>query len=111
MNLARCQRYYYNIAKGVNLSINGYCFSTTQYNAPITFPTQMRASPTLSIVTGSGFYLFDTSSGNEITVGNIFRATQYGALIYFTIASGVAGFAGGLSMTNASCNIAFIAEL
>jgi hypothetical protein len=110
--LALCQRYYWNVAKGINLNINGYCFSATQYNAPITFPVQMRASPSLNIVTGSGFYALDsTFPPPALTVGTIFRPTQYGALIYFTTTGMVAGYAGGINMDNASCNIAFSAEL
>ena len=109
--LQLAQRYYWNAAKGTNLSINGYCFSATQYNAPITFPVQMRASPSLNIVTGSGFYTLDSSGANAITVGTIFRPTVYGALVFFTVASGLSGFAGGLNMDNAACNIAFSAEL
>jgi hypothetical protein len=109
--LAMCQRYYYNIAKGINLSINGYCFSTVQYNAPISFPVQMRSGPSLVAATGSGYYVLDSSGINALTSPNIFRATQYGALLYFVVASGVAGSAGGLSMENAASSISFYAEL
>jgi hypothetical protein len=109
--LALCQRYFYNIAKGININVNGYCFSGSQYNAPVSFPVQMRTGPSLVAATGSGYYVLDAGAANALTSPNIFRPTQYGALLYFVVASGAAGYAGGLSMENAASSISFSSEL
>jgi hypothetical protein len=60
--LARCQRYYYaidqNTVGSIYTAFVGTGYSGSQCNFQVSFPVQMRVSPTMSYNTGSGYYRF-----------------------------------------------------
>jgi len=60
--LARCQRYYYaidqNTVGSIYTAFVGTGYSSTQCNFQVSFPVQMRVSPTMTYNSGSGFYRF-----------------------------------------------------
>ena len=55
-NLARCQRYYNIFGNAANKPIGMAAFysTTAAYVGPLTYPVEMRASPTITITGGSG---------------------------------------------------------
>ena len=74
MELARCQRYYYTGGSGSNK--HGGLYSGSLYIGQVYFPTTMRASPTVTVVGGTGaagtasisdFSFTKTGDGNYIT--------------------------------------------
>jgi hypothetical protein len=74
MELARCQRYYYTGGSGSNK--HGALYSGSLYIGQVYFPTTMRASPTITIVSGTGaagnssisdFFFTKTNDGNYIS--------------------------------------------
>jgi hypothetical protein len=112
--LQLCQRYFYNLISGIfTWAQTGYFYSTSQANIPVLFPTQMRSSPTLSIATGSAYYLLD-ATGTAITMSSlaIYQSSKFGCLIYGAPSSvGVPGYAFGLVGNNVASFIGFSAEL
>ena len=60
--LARCQRYYYaidqNTVGSIYTAFVGTGYSSTQCNFQVSFPVQMRVSPTMSYNSGAGYYRF-----------------------------------------------------
>jgi len=64
-NLQRCFRYYYKYADGDNSSLGlGVVHYANQMDFVITFPTQMRANPTVDQVTGTDYYQFYHNAGD-----------------------------------------------
>ena len=72
--LALCQRYYYTGGSGSNK--HGALYSGSLYIGQVYFPTTMRASPTITIVSGTGtagnssisdFFFTKTNDGNYIS--------------------------------------------
>ena len=64
-NLMRCFRYYYKYADGNNSSLGlGVVHYANQMDFVITFPTQMRANPTVDQVTGTDYYQFYHNTGD-----------------------------------------------
>ena len=72
-NLARCQRYYNIFGNAANKPIGMAAFysTTAAYVGPLTYPVEMRASPTITITGGSGDaeatagYAINHSSSND----------------------------------------------
>ena len=65
VNLQRCYRYYYKYADGNNSSLGlGVVHYANQMDFVITFPTQMRANPTVDQVTGTDYYQFYHNTGD-----------------------------------------------
>jgi len=114
VNLARCQRYYQLIAKGVSSPINtGFAYSTTQVNGYIPLITTMRATPTVDTVTGTDYYRFTALEANTnfnvltFDTGST-RTVAVGKSGLSGLTSGSAGFLTGI---NASSYLALSAEL
>tara|TARA_Y100001937_G_scaffold3061_1_gene3943 strand:- start:165 stop:1256 length:1092 start_codon:yes stop_codon:yes gene_type:complete len=64
-NFMRCFRYYYKYADGNNSSLGlGVVHHSNQMDFVITFPTQMRANPTVDQVTGTDYYQFYHNTGD-----------------------------------------------
>jgi hypothetical protein len=72
-NLQRCQRYYNIFGNAANKPIGMAAFysTTAAYVGPLTYPVEMRASPTITITGGSGDaeatagYAINHSSSND----------------------------------------------
>jgi hypothetical protein len=117
--LANCQRYYWEMARG-SLSSNatnswmgeGGFYSTSQYNLPVMFPVTMRTSPTLNVSNTSAYFGLDTPTGQTFATFAIFQPSIYGTLIYATgLSGGTAGYACSAFTRNAAAFCAFSAEL
>jgi hypothetical protein len=114
--LAACQRYYYlhvsNDSRGL-IALGTYDGATT-VSAPIKLPVTMRTDPTLSIVTGTNYYVFRANATDDtfdslLLMGEVTTNT---AGVYTTSGvSGTGGNAGNLYTNNASASLAFSAEL
>jgi len=111
--LARCQRYYYQIAGNAKFVGHGFYFSSSEFDVEVNFPVTMRASPTFT----------SSSSPNDFRIVpwvddfNAFSGSQYfdGNKMNLWNSSGVSGTkgdAGMVSMRNASTSkVQFDAEL
>ena len=112
--LAECQRYYYLHAdtNSKTISSGGY-FTATYVTGIVTFPTAMRAVPTL--VASSGTDHFRALRNGEVDYFNSFLIAspgRNGARVYNSSqASGTAGHAAFLEVTDAAAYVAFSAEL
>jgi hypothetical protein len=112
--LAACQRYYYNVVNGNNLSFGqGGYYSSTFMFAVLDFKVTMRGTPTLVVTSGSNYYSFERNSGNDgLNDFTISRPNLNGSMVINTAdASGTAGHMGYLFTNNAASSIAFSAEL
>jgi hypothetical protein len=112
--LAACQRYYYRHANGTQKIIgSGNYYSATQINASIQFPVQMRTDPTMSIVTGTDYYVAYRNGGTDgLNSFTNSETSVNGTNVYnLSEASGTAGHGCIISTNNASSFIAFSAEL
>jgi hypothetical protein len=117
--LAACQRYYYKHTAGDNSNISmGSQYSSTELQTIVDFAVTMRTNPSAVIASGTDFYRFYRNSTFD-SFNNLTRdATFSGAgavnsikLYNNTEISGTAGHAGIILTANASCSIAFDAEL
>lgn len=114
--LQLCQRYYYKMisASGSSKYFGvGYYWSTGEVDTIVSFPTSMRAVPTLDASSGTDYFAIDRSSGTDtFNSFTIQSASQQTANIYNgSQVSGTAGWAGGIRTYSASAYIAFAAEL
>ena len=114
-SLARCQRYYYVHAEGSTKSI-GFAsnYNSTLLTSQIHFPTTMRSAPTAEIVTGTNYFKFFRSNGNDQFDGfSTLQASTPNScqLDANTGISGTQGDAGRLITNNASAKVAFTSEL
>jgi hypothetical protein len=112
--LAACQRYYYNHATGSTIPIGvGYNESATSMGTHVKFPVTMRVAPTLSSVTGTGYYTIyrngTTDDFNSFTLGAV--GPNEAAIYNNSEISGTAGQAGNCYTINAASFISFSAEL
>ena len=112
--LALCQRYYFKFLEGNNKEIGvAWYYLNSHASFFFRFPTTMRAVPTGSDTTGSGYYTIyrvggpDTLSSITFENGSTeqFSAYNNGGV------SATAGQAGLIRSTNASAKIEFSAEL
>ena len=114
--LARCQRYYYQLVDGAgqHMGMAGY-YNSTLLMVGIEFPVTMRASPTLSITTGSSYYRIWRNSTNNDASGvgtGIANASPRGTAM--DLAGGVSGTAGHVARVlslDSAARVSFTAEL
>ena len=112
--LALCLRYYWQAATGTSQELTvGWYYSTTQISLVMNMPVPMRTGPTLSQVTGTGYFtIFSSNTSdafNSLTIEN--AGTTMVSLLNSTQVSGTAGTAGLVRATNASSYLGFTAEL
>ena len=114
-SLARCQRYYYVHAEGSAKSM-GFAsnYNSTLLTSQIHFPTTMRSAPTAEIVTGTNYFKFFRSNGNDQFDG--FSTLQGSSVNSCQLDAnsgidGTQGDAGRLTTNNASAKVAFTSEL
>jgi hypothetical protein len=113
VNLKRCQRYCFVKSNGAGaLGIATY-YTSSSMRASISFPTTMRAAPTLNVTEVSNGYQMNRDSGSDkvddftINQANLTEAQ----IINASDASGTAGQAGTLHADLSTCFLAFISEL
>ena len=112
--LSLCQRYYYVMVSGAGSYFsNAFYYSSSHLISAINYPVAMRTDPTLVSTTGTNFYQFYRNGSNDtldsLTLSS--NGLRSGSLQNTTDVSGTAGQAGALYADNASCLIAFQAEL
>ena len=117
VNLQRCQRYFYSLIDRPGGDADGYFTSGYMYSSSILhswneFPTMMRAAPTLSVASGTNYYIFyRASAGDNLDDFNLTLGRPNGAMIRNnTDVSGTGGDAGGIHSTSNS-KVTFSAEL
>ena len=113
--LALCQRYYvqHGVASGGNPIplVNGYMFTTAQWEGVYHYPVEMRTTPTLTTTAPSTFSLRIT--GTAATAINAYAQNPKSMLIYTAnAAAGAIGYSQALSVTPSSTGyLMFSAEL
>ena len=119
-NLARCQRYYYfHVSEGINNDTDTTISLSSQYNSSsvkgfITFPTRMRATPTLDQNTGTNMYRVYENGSNATFTTLTLSSESTRATGCFTAGSSVsvtAGSCGALQTMDGTAFVAFDAEL
>ena len=114
-NLARCQRYFYRKASGNDKNVcSAAYYSNTIITSTFTFPVEMRTAPSLVQVTGTNYYIFYRTGGNDQFDGftHTFAADTSGiALDVQSGASGTMGDGGRIATLNDAAFIGFEAEL
>ncbi len=113
--LALCQRYFQKIASGAGGLIGSAWFWTsTVGDVYIPFKTSMRASPSVSQVTGTNYFNFQALSTAFSFSGfaGVDMASPDGVALYATgLPSGTTGATGYMYTTNAASFLAMTAEL
>ncbi len=112
--LAACQRYYQLIASGNSKALSmGFTYSTSALQGTIPLLVQMRTTPTLSLVSGTGYYQIYTTSAKSFDDFSLDATTTSSiAVIAKTGLTGfTAGQAGYIYTNNASAFVAVQAEL
>jgi len=111
--LALCQRYYYLHAKGSGFSIGvGSQYNASNGSIPVFFKQPMRTVPTLSVTSGSNYYIGYYNGTNATSSApdlNASSTEMVGLLATNTAAT--AGNALDFRTNNASSFVAFQAEL
>jgi hypothetical protein len=117
VNLRRCQRYFYKLIDVPGGDAGGYFASGFMYSSSILyswneFPTMMRTAPTLSVASGTNYYIFyRASAGDDLDDFDLTIGRPNGAMIRNNAdASGTGGDAGGIHSTSNS-KVTFDAEL
>ena len=117
MNEQRCFRYYWKYVEGYAVHFGtASCYGTSQLVAFIAPSVKLRATPSLELVSGTNFFRLYS---NGLFQFNAFALTggQTGNVIsiYADGSHGVSGLTGGyagyLLTLDATCRIAFSAEL
>jgi hypothetical protein len=113
--LAVCQRYYYRFYPGANMAMGiAYAVNTTVAPAFISFPVTMRIAPTAIEQTGSAGDYAVRLVNTPIACSSVpvfDTATQQGALVDFTVASGLtAGTAGFVRTATSAAYLGWSAE-
>tara|TARA_R110000823_G_scaffold312870_1_gene439953 strand:+ start:1212 stop:2306 length:1095 start_codon:yes stop_codon:yes gene_type:complete len=102
--LARCQRYYWQLSQSVHGSYPSWiatAYSTTQLNVQIPFPVTMRSIPTMTYNTGNvNYYRFYRNSANHNfgTVGTDTATSEHINLYGTATSSHTAGTSGTLQI-------------
>ena len=113
-DLALCQRYYFLFCEGISKEINvAWYFTSGHISFFIRYPTTMRAAPTLSITTGTNYYILYRNGGNDQFDGfaSEFISTEQMSCFRNSQVSGTAGQAGILRTYNSAAKIEISAEI
>jgi len=114
VQLQRCQRYYWKYVEGMSKYISMASLSNSStVQTILTFPTTMRANPTLDHSTGTNYYGYYGTAGwddfNSLT--QEYTSNSSIGLYSLTGVSGTAGHGVAMATRNASAYVAFSAEL
>jgi hypothetical protein len=113
-DLARCQRYYFKFLEGNTKEIGvAWYFTAAHASFMLRYPTTMRATPTGTDSTGTGYYTIFRNGGSDAINSISFEngSTEQFSAFNNSEASGTAGQAGLIRSSNASAKIEFDAEL
>ena len=110
--LALCQRYFLMQAKGSGDVGNAWYYTNTQCSLSVFPRVTMRVYPSVSFASGTYYTLYRAGGSNVISTWLIDNpSTNFFSVYNFAQASGTAGQAGLLRITDANGFIAFSAEL
>ena len=114
VNLQRCLRYYFLKASGSSQDIGiATYYSGTDFRTSIPFPVSMRTTPSIDVASVTDGYQVRRAGGFDNV--NSFSSNNYSlssaGILNNTEANGTSGQAGHLFTNNASCFLAFDAEL
>jgi hypothetical protein len=112
--LLKCQRYYFKFLEGNTKEIGvAWYFTAAHASFMLRYPTTMRATPTGTDSTGTGYYTIFRNGGSDAINSISFEngSTEQFSAFNNSEASGTAGQAGLIRSTNASAKIEFDAEL
>ena len=112
--LQLCQRYYFKFCEGISKEINvAWYFTSGHISFFIRYPTTMRAAPTLSITTGTNYYILyrDGSSDSFDGFASEYISTEQMSCYRNSQVSGTAGQAGILRTFNSAAKVEILAEL
>ena len=113
-NLARCQRYYFNLVEGNTKNFgSGAYYNANLFAVHIPFPVTMRAAPSVDKDVGTSFFnILANNTADACDDLAITRATTTGCALDFTgNVSGTQGHGGVIATGNAGAKIAFQSEL
>ena len=110
--LARCQRYYYEISGNNSLVGHGFYYGSSEIDVLVNFPVPMRTSPTLTSSNNTNDFVFQ----HYTDTFNTWNGIQYynGDSLNMFVYSGVSGTGGqaGMAKTNTSTGkLQFSSEL
>ena len=112
-----CQRYYQLIASGTSKILGvGYYVSATGIDGPIiNLPVEMRTTPTISIVSGTNYFLSVSAGGGNDNLNSVTLASESTNRTAFFFnnseAAGTAGQGCRIQTNNAAAFLAVQAEL
>jgi hypothetical protein len=112
--LRKCQRYYFKFLEGNTKEIGvAWYFTAAHASFMLRYPTTMRATPTGTDSTGTGYYTIFRNGGSDAINSISFEngSTEQFSAFNNSEASGTAGQAGLIRSSNASAKIEFDAEL
>jgi hypothetical protein len=112
--LAACQRYYYKLTTGAQFASLGLgaMLSTSQMEMVVPFGTEMRTAPSLDQVSGTSYYGYQLSAGNQTFNAFIIdRASTKQISLYVNLSTTVGGQTGWVYANSTSTSLAFSAEL
>ena len=114
VELALCQRYYYQIG-GTTFALqdfgNGHYYSLGAAYILTTFPVPMRVAPTTACLNPTSFSVYSAGTGRAVTTFTISSSSPFNATALFATAAATAGNGCWLEATNANATLTYSAEL
>ena len=113
--LLLCQRYYVLLSNGLGQTMtNGSAYNANQVSGVVTFPVDMRASPSVDHTSGTNYYTYISAATNFVFDGfsGISGSSLRNTVIYKSGLSGLtSASAGWLQNFNSSSYVALDSEL
>jgi len=113
--LGLCQRYYVLLSNGLGQTMtNGSAYNANQVSGVVTFPVDMRASPSVDHTSGTNYYTYISAATNFVFDGfsGISGSSLRNTVIYKSGLSGLtSASAGWLQNFNSSSYVALDSEL
>jgi hypothetical protein len=112
--LALCQRYYQVLASGQNACLSsGFYFTSGILIGYAAFPTTMRTAPSIVATTGTNYYNFANTGGNDQLNSFTIDIASPNSVSLFNSSdvSGTAGYGGIIRCNNTLASVAMQAEL
>ena len=119
--LARCQRYFYMCADGTRGKsgtnrapiCTGAMYNSSNFNGVVNFPVEMRTTPSLYKVVGSGYFRIWGNGGSDGCNDVVLEGSspQCGIANIYDGLSQTSGSATWATTDNAACRLGFQAEL
>tara|TARA_R100001224_G_scaffold74117_1_gene45511 strand:+ start:5 stop:1141 length:1137 start_codon:yes stop_codon:yes gene_type:complete len=109
-----CQRYYFLFCEGTDKEINvAWYFTSGHISFFVRYPTTMRAAPTLTVASGTNYYVLYRNGGNDQfdNFASEFISTEQMSCFKNSGVSGTAGQAGILRTFNSAAKVEVSAEL